>query len=109
LKASAAAFLLAAALSGAAGAQDAPSEVTDNEIARYKATAQQGCRESGMARGDPQAKIDAVCSCVLESFEKNLKRTEWQQAYFYALRKQEQQEQAVFDPHRGRLEACRQP
>ena len=109
MKASAVGFLLAAALASPLHAQNDPSEVTDGEIARYKETAQAACRESGMARGDPQTGINAFCNCVLETLSKSMKRTEWQQAYFYSLKKQQPEEQAVYAPHRASLEGCRQP
>jgi hypothetical protein len=101
------AFFVAAGLAGAAFAQQSPSEVTDAEIARYKQTAQQGCREPGMARGDPQEMIDAFCNCILATLEKNLKRTEWQQLYFYSLKKQDVEERVVLEPHIKGLAVCR--
>ena len=51
------AFFVAAGLAGAAFAQQSPSEVTDAEIARYKQTAQQGCREPGMASNCPNGAL----------------------------------------------------
>jgi cytochrome c556 len=107
LKAAAVGFLVAAALASAASAQDAPSEVTDAEIARYKATAQMGCRQAGMAKGDPQAQVDAFCNCVLQSLEKTMKRPEWQQAAFYSLRNDENGEKKVLAPHVQNLAPCR--
>jgi hypothetical protein len=107
LRAATVGLLLAAALASPLHAQDAPSEVTDAEIARYKATAQTGCRESGMARGDPSVKVDAFCNCVLESLNKTMKRPEWQQAYFYSLSKDEDGEKKVLAPHVQNLAVCR--
>ena len=100
-------FLVTAALAGAAFAQQSPSEVTDAEIARYKVTAQMGCREPGLARGDPQDRIDAFCNCILTTLEKNLKRTEWQQLYFYSHTKQDVEERVVLEPHIKGLAVCR--
>ncbi len=108
MKAAAAAFLLAAGLvSGTVSAQDAPSEVTDDEIARYKAKATSACREAGMKRGDAQVKVDAFCTCMIDTLSKSMKRPEWQQAYFYSNKNLEKEEEAVLAPHLGRLEACR--
>ena len=109
MKAAAVGFVVAAALAGAANAQDAPSEVTDGEIARYKATAQTGCRQAGMARGDPQGKVDAFCTCVLQSLEKTMKRPEWQQAAFYSMKNDEAAEKKVLAPHVQDLGFCRPP
>jgi len=109
LKSSALAFLLfAAVLASAVNAQNAPSEVTDSEIARYKATAQSGCREAGMARGDSQAKVDGFCTCMLKSLEKTMKRPEWQQASFYSMNKDAAAEMKVLAPHVQNLGFCRQ-
>jgi len=108
LKATAAGLLLAVVLAGAVHAQDAPSEVTDAEIARYKASAQSGCRQAGMARGDPPVKVDAFCNCVLESLTKTMKRPEWQQASFYSMSKDAAAEMKVLAPHVQNLGFCRQ-
>jgi hypothetical protein len=108
LKASAAGVLLAAVLASPLHAQDAPSEVTDGEIARYKEKAQSACREPGMARGDPQAKVDAFCNCVLASLNKTMTRPEWQQAAFYSLRNDENGEKKVLALHVQNLAFCRE-
>jgi hypothetical protein len=107
LKAAPIGFLAAIAFAGAAFAQQSPAEVTDAEIARYKSTAQKGCREAGLARSDPQERIDIFCNCVLATLEKTMKRAEWQQAYFYSLKNQEAEERAVLDPHVKNLGVCR--
>lgn len=102
----AAVFFIAAALAGAAFAQQSPSEVTDGEIARYKATAQKGCRDAGMSSGDPQERVDTFCNCMIQTLEKSMKRTEWQQAYFHSLKNEEAQENAVLEPHVKQIAAC---
>jgi hypothetical protein len=108
LKAAAAGLLLIVlAAPGLSAAQESPSEVSDAEIARYKATVQKICRDASMARGDPQVQTDAFCNCMLGTLEKSMKRPEWQQAYFYSLKNRESDEQQVVAPHLGRLEACR--
>ena len=109
MKAAAAGFVIAAALASVASAQDAPAEVTDAEIVRYKATAQAGCRQGGMARGDPQSIVDAFCNCVLQSLEKTMKRPEWQQAAFYSMRNDAAAEKKVLAPHVQNLGFCKQP
>ena len=38
-----------------------------------------------MARGDPQAKVDAFCNCVLRSLEKTMKRRVAAGVYFYSI------------------------
>ena len=101
-------FLIAASFAGAALAQESPSQVTDGEIAKYKAIAQRACREPGMARGDPQGAIDTFCNCVMTTLEKNLKRAEWQQLYFYSIKNQMEQELDVLAPHKKDLAGCRQ-
>jgi hypothetical protein len=106
LKLRAALLFAAAAFAGLAFAQESPSEVTDGEIARYKATAQKGCRDAGMARGDPQERVDTFCNCVLKTLEQSMKRTEWQQAYFYSIKNEEARENAVLEPHVKQLAAC---
>ena len=102
----AAVFFIAAALAGAAFAQESPSEVTDGEIARYKATAQKGCRDAGMSRGDPQERVDNFCNCMLQALEQSMKRTEWQQAYFHSLKNEEARESAILEPHIKQVGAC---
>ena len=103
-------FLLvaAAALAGVALAQESPSEVTDGEIAKYKAVVQKGCREPGLARGDPQEYVDKFCNCILATLEKDVKRAEWQQLYFYSFKqKDEDQEKVILAPHIKGLAVCK--
>ena len=93
--------------SGVASAQKEALEVTDAEIAKYKATARAGCTEAGMARSEPKEKVDAFCSCVIETLEKAMTRAEWQHAYFYAMNKRENDERQVLAPHLAKLGNCR--
>lgn len=88
-------------------AQQEPSEVTDGEIAKYKALARTGCNEGGTARGDAKEKVEAFCTCVLERLEKSMTRAEWQQAYFYSIRKDDAGEKKVLAPHVQQLGECR--
>jgi len=100
-------FVVAAALGGVALAQESPVEVTDGEIARYKSVAQQACQEAGLARKDPQARVEGFCKCVMNTLEQNISRPEWQQLYFYSSKKDEKAEQAILARHRAKLEVCR--
>jgi hypothetical protein len=102
----AAAFVLAAMHAAAVHAQNEPSEVTDKEIARYQASARDACMQPGLARGDPQEKVEAFCSCMLEMLNKRMSRSEWQQAYFYSLKNQPDDERRVVAPHLSNLDAC---
>jgi hypothetical protein len=88
-------------------AQKEPSEVTDKEIARYKASAKDACMQPGLARGDPEDKVEAFCSCMLDTLNKSMSRSEWQQAYFYSLKQQPDDERRVVGPHLSNLDACR--
>jgi hypothetical protein len=99
-------LLAAAVLASVAGAQQSPSEVTDAEIAKYKKAAYAGCREPGLARDHPEAKVDAFCTCFMAALDKTMKRTEWQQAYFYWLTEQETEAKAVLAPHVQNLGYC---
>ena len=107
MKATAFVFAFTGIVTVSAHAQSSPSEVTDAEIERYKSTAQGGCRKAGIARGDPQEKVDAVCGCVMETLSKSMSRSEWQQAYFHALKKQEAEEKKVLAAHAAKLGVCR--
>ena len=102
-------LLFCVGLSAFAFAQKEPSEVTDKEIERYKATAKNACMEPGLAKGDPRERVDALCSCILAALSKSMSRSEWQQAYFYSLRNQPEEERKVLAPHFPRPEQCRPP
>jgi hypothetical protein len=101
------ALLLACLFSAPVAAQKEPSEVTDKEIAKYKALADTSCREAGAKQGDPKEKIDAFCGCLLTTLNKSLTRPEWQQAYFYSIKGQTKEEMAVLGPHLKNVAACR--
>jgi hypothetical protein len=101
------ALLLACLFSAPVAAQKEPAEVTDKEIAKYKALADTSCREAGAKQGDPKEKIDAFCGCLLTTLNKSLTRPEWQQAYFYSIKGQTKEEMAVLGPHLKNVAACR--
>jgi len=88
-------------------AQKEPSDVTDKEIARYQALAKDGCVQAGLSRGDPQDRVEAFCGCMLDTLLKSMSRSEWQQAYFYSLKEQSDDERRVVTPHLSKLDACR--
>jgi hypothetical protein len=94
-------------LTQAGYAQNEPSEVTDAEISKYKASAEAACRESGAKRGDPQERIDAFCGCVMATLSKSMSRPEWQQVYFYSLNRRNDREMQVLEPHLKKVAACR--
>ena len=100
-------FFLAAALAGAAVAQESPSEVTDGEIAKYKKAAYAGCREPGIKRGDPEARVDAFCSCMIAQLEQSMKRPEWQQAYYYFYKNDTEQHNKVLAAHLPNVKHCK--
>ena len=102
----AAALLMCAAFSSALLAQNAPSAVTDKDIERYKAAAKNACMEPGLAKGDPKERVDALCSCIIGGLEKTMSRAEWQQAYFYSMRKRPEDERKVLAPHLPKPEVC---
>ena len=102
-----AAFACALSHVAVAFAQKDPSEVTDKEIARYQATAKEGCVQAGLSRGDPQDRVEAFCGCMLDTLLKSMSRSEWQQAYFYSLKAQSDDERRVVAPHLPKLDACR--
>jgi hypothetical protein len=103
------ALLLACVLSGHAAAQQEPSEVTDNEITKYRTVAESACRDSGKQRGDPEDQVTAFCSCLMTHLVKDMSRVEWQQVYFYSLKKQGEEEQKVLVPHLKTFRGCAAP
>ena len=100
------ALLLAALISAPVAAQKEPAEVTDGEIAKYKALAASSCHEAGTKQGDPKEKVDAFCGCLVATINKTMTRAEWQQAYFYSLKGQSKEERQVLDPHLKNVGVC---
>ena len=88
-------------------AQNAPSDVTDGEIDRYKTIARNACIDSGAAAGAPQDQVLAFCGCVLDTLTGSMTRPEWQQAYFYSMTDRSEEEKAVLAPHMAKIEVCR--
>lgn len=100
------ALLLAFLIAGPVAAQKEPAEVTDGEIAKYKALAASSCQDAGTKQGDPKEKVDAFCGCLVATITKTMTRAEWQQAYFYSMKGQSQEERQVLDPHLKNVALC---
>jgi hypothetical protein len=107
IRSTALAAVCAVFMAGPASAQQEPSEVTDGEIAKYKGIALAACTDGGVSRGEPKEKADAFCGCVVATLNKSMTRAEWQQAYFYSMKKQEKDEATVLAPHVSKLGNCR--
>jgi|SRR5688572_18374048 len=87
-------------------AQTAPSQVTEAQIADYKRTAGTACREGGKAKGDAEAKVEAFCSCLMQSLDKTMSPAEWRQAVVYSRTKEATRERDLLMPHVKKLEGC---
>ena len=103
------AALLLAGVLAPAHAQQEPSEVTDNEIAKAKASTEASCQEGGKQQGGPEDKVKAFCTCLMSHLETDMSRVEWQQVYFYALKKQIEDEQRILLPHLKTFRGCAAP
>lgn len=101
--------LLCWAIAGVAGAQKSPADVTDAQIRDYKRAAESACVDSGKKRGDPPEKVLAFCKCMTGVFEKNVKRAEWQQAFFYSTQNRGAEEANVLGPHLSKTRVCKPP
>jgi hypothetical protein len=99
--------LLACAMAGPVAAQQSASQVTQAQVAEYKANAEKACKEGGRQAGDPEARVDAFCSCLMEVLDKSMTAAEWQQAYFLSTKKQVDEERKIVTPHMSKLEVCR--
>ena len=101
------AVLLACTIAGSAWAQKTASTVTEAQIADYKQTAQNACRDGGKQQGDPEAKVEAFCGCMLETLNKNMTAAEWRQVVAYSQNNQEREEREALMPHLKKLDVCR--
>ena len=107
MKLSTVALLVACGIAAVpAAAQTAPSQVTEAQIAEYKRAAAAACREGGKTKGDPEAKVDAVCSCLMQSLDKTMSATEWRQVVVYSRTKDASRERDLLLPHLKKVEAC---
>ena len=100
------AMLLAALVSAPAGAQSDPSEVTDKEIANYKALATSSCQDAGTKKGDPKEQVDAFCGCLISTIDKTMTRADGQRAYFHSMKGQGLEERQVLEPHLKNVGVC---
>jgi hypothetical protein len=100
------AVLLAVLISAPVAAQREPAEVTDAQIAKYKALAASSCQEAGTKQGDPKERVDAFCGCLVRTITTTMTRAEWQQAYFYSMKGQSKEERQVLAPHLKNVDIC---
>jgi hypothetical protein len=103
------AVLLTCTLAGSAWAQITTSTVTEAQIADYKRAAQSACRDGGKQQGDPEAKVEAFCGCMLETLNKNMTPAEWRQVVAFSRNNQEREEREALMPHLKKLDVCRPP
>ena len=101
------AVLLACAVAGSAWAQKTTSQITEAQIADYKRAAQTACRDGGKQQGDPEAKVEAFCGCMLETLNKDMTPAEWRQVVAYSQNNQEREEREALMPHLKKLDVCR--
>ena len=99
--------LLACACAGPVAAQQSASEVTEAQVAAYKADAAKACKDGGQKAGDPPAKIEAFCGCLVEVLNKNMTAAEWRQAVFFAQKNQVAEGKKLVAPHMAKLDVCR--
>jgi hypothetical protein len=100
------ALLLAVLICAPAVAQNEPSEVSDNEIAKYKALAASSCQDAGTKKGDAKETVDAFCGCLIATISKTMTRVDWQRAYFYSMKGQGEEERQVLAPHLKNVGVC---
>jgi hypothetical protein len=98
---------LACAVSMPAGAQKTAAEVTDVQIAAYKATAQKSCVEGGKKQGDPDDRVQAFCGCMMGVLNKNLTQSDWQQAVAFSRENRADEELKIIGPALRQLDTCR--
>jgi hypothetical protein len=84
-----------------------PSEISAAEVSVYKAGMEKGCRDTGHGRGDPPAKVDGFCNCLMSTLNSRLSADDWKKATFYAQQRRDRDEQGVIAPHMAGIQACR--
>lgn len=97
--------LLAALIAAPAAAQNQPTDVSDQEIAKYKTTSEAECRAGAAGKGDPKD-IEQFCGCIFASLNKTMTMSEWQQAYSYSTKNEPARVREVLGPHLQKAE-CR--
>ena len=100
-------LLLACVAATPVGAQKTAAEVTDAQVAEYKAAAQKVCEEGGQKTGDPQDKVGAFCGCLMAVLSKSMTQSEWQQAYLFSRKNQPEEERKLLAPHMKQVATCR--
>lgn len=100
------ACLLAFLASAPVAAQKESSEVSDNEINKYKALATSSCQDAGIKKGDPKEQVDAFCGCLMTTINKTMTRGDWQRAYFHSMKGESQEERKVLEPHLKNVAVC---
>ena len=93
--------LVTCAIAGSAWAQ------TDAQIEDYKRAAETACRDGGKKQGDPPAKVEAFCGCMIETLNKNMTPAEWKKIVGYARNNQAKEEREALTPHLEKMDACR--
>lgn len=88
-------------------AQEAPADVSAAQVNAYRNGVDLGCRDAGRRKGDPQAKVDGFCSCLVDTLKNSMSYSEWQQAVFYSMKKQEREAMLVLGPHMAKAKACK--
>lgn len=99
--------LLALIPAMSAFAQGSASEVTDEQVSIYRTGLEMGCRDAGRRRGDPEAQVNGFCTCMMDVLSKSMTHSEWQQAFFYSVRKRDREEMTVLQTHMPKVKACR--
>ena len=101
--------LLACVFASPVHAQNAPADVTDADIAKYKSTARAACTDAGKQKGDAPDVVDAACTCLLEYLDKTMTQSEWQRVAFYSSKNQAADEAGVITPHLKDFRGCAAP
>jgi hypothetical protein len=102
------AFVFAGTFALGATAQDSPIDVSDVEIAKYRAVADAACREGGKKNGGPETKVEGFCTCLMDHLTRAMTRAEWQQVYYYSRNQRENDEKQVLAPHLKTFQGCKQ-
>ena len=83
-----------------------PTEVTDEQISSYKYGIERGCKDNGLSKGDPPAKVESFCNCALDMLNKDLSKAQWQSAYYYSV-KHSDKEMEVMGAEFKKIGTCR--
>jgi hypothetical protein len=89
-----------------ASAQFSPALVTDAQVALYQQGIEMGCRNAGRAKGDPPARVDAVCGCLISELRKAVPKAAWQQAFFQSTARRPDLEAQAMAPYTSKVSHC---